>query len=42
MESRTSVPVRTIPVVAINVISLVIVAGWLVVASYALAYLVSH
>jgi hypothetical protein len=33
---------RTIPVTAVNLGSLVVFIAWLVVAGYALAYLVSH
>lgn len=42
MARLTSSPGRTIPVVAINAGTIAVFVLWLVVAGYALAYLVSH
>jgi hypothetical protein len=42
MSRVTSTPGRTIPVIAVNLGTLAVFVAWLVVAGYALDYLVSH
>jgi hypothetical protein len=42
MAKLTSAPGRTIPLLAVNVGTLAVFIAWLVVAAYALAYLISH
>ena len=42
MSRVTPTPGRTIPVIAVNLGTLVVFVAWLVVAGYALDYLASH